>query len=228
MGISIGNAPGGAIGRVTARERQIFKVGQTLEAGVGGEQGFSAPDRAVRPIACPIEGQADQTPVLQTIVCHAGDDMGVVMLYRNPVGIQRRAPDILSTKKVWIQIMRYDLRLDAENMGEMTDTLLERFVCFDFLQVADVVAEISGPIPGKAKGIVPFGANGQGWLDIERQFHRIGCIAPAATEMDNRRRARINAICSRVHERLSIVHPHHRIIAAHVDLTVVQKEGIDE
>ena len=81
-----GDTPRGAAGRLTAGERQILKVGEAFEVRVGGEQDLSAPDRAIGPVSRPIKRETDQPPVIQAVVCHAGGDVGVMVLHPDAPG----------------------------------------------------------------------------------------------------------------------------------------------
>ena len=66
-------------GEVAPRQGDVGEVGGALEAGVVGGKDLAAPDRPVRAVPGPVEGHADDRPD-QSVLGHAGCDMGVVML----------------------------------------------------------------------------------------------------------------------------------------------------
>src|SRR5918995_7481976 len=121
MGISGSDAPGGAGGSGTVCERQIFQVGEPFEARKGGDQCLPTPDHAIRTVSGPVEGKSDQLSVVQPIIHHARNDMRVMMLDSNALDIE--TVGILRGEVMRMQVMRNELRLYAEDVRQMLNTL---------------------------------------------------------------------------------------------------------
>ena len=85
--IGSGDTPRSAAGSLTTRKWQILQVGEALKFRIGGEQDLPTQlDRAIGSVSRIVEGEANQLPVIQSVVGHAGGDMGVMMLHRDAPG----------------------------------------------------------------------------------------------------------------------------------------------
>ena len=132
----------------------------------------------------------------------------MVMLDAKPLNI--RMAGKLGGEITRIQIVSDDLRLDAKDVSEMMDTLLERSVRLGIAHIPDVMAEKRVAVPRQAEGILEIRPHGKGRFDLKGQPDRIWSIAaPSAQE-----------------KRAASIHFDDRIIGTNIDLAIVQQECI--
>ena len=129
-------------------------MGIALEAAIGCQQDFASPDRAIDAVARPIEGNPDNRKVgRQLVLCHAGCDVGVVML--DAKGWQMilfcTGEGVAGCHVIGVQVIGDVFRLNPKQCLEMADPILKRLQCLVIFQIADMVAEKRIAIAAKDK-----------------------------------------------------------------------------
>src|SRR6266545_364038 len=83
-------------------------------------------------------------------------------------------------------------------------------------------------IARQAECVLEFATDCERWLDFKWKLDRIRRISATATQIDNRRWTMDDVTYFIVPGRWSMVHPDNRIIATHVDLSIVNQECISK
>ena len=170
-----------ANGPVAARQRNITKMGATLESGEIGHQKFPAPDLAVRAEPGSVECDADDF-VGDPVLGHATRDVRVMMLDADLWKIRHLQRE-LGAQILRMQIVSDRGGRDAEELLHTIQRFAiedQRFVIF---QIADVLAQERMMLLGEAKSALEFGAASQNLSHRKTQRHWMGCVA-ARTAQD--------------------------------------------
>src|SRR5215208_911289 len=77
---------------------------------------------------------------------------------------------------IGMQIMCDDFRIHAEDVGKMTDLLLEGRICFGVFHVTDMMTEKSMMITGEAECVLELTAYGESGTNIKWQLDRVRSI----------------------------------------------------
>ncbi len=176
--------------RVAPAERHAAQAPRALEAGAAAEQELPAPDRAVGPVAGPVENDADAA--LQPVFRHHRRRVRKVVLDRDGLPARKAGSDFFRKRRGKIprvEVARHGLRPDAENPLHPLQPGPVVALHAVVFKVSEILAEV-GPVARKqAEAAFQVAAGGQRRPGCgDAQHHRQRHIAPAAPQ-DLRRSA---------------------------------------
>src|SRR5829696_2837003 len=176
---------------------------------------LSTPDGAVCTVAGPVEGNPDHALFCGTfVVREAARDVRPVVLdadSREPGFLQLTG--VFGGQVLGMQIVGDQLRAHVEEPAIMLDSFPERAQRLVVLHVPDVVAHEGVAVSDQADRVLELSTAGQSvTAEVRGQPERCRGVATGATDL-----VRSSSRCT-----------DHGVVAAHVDLTVVDKEVVGD
>ena len=115
-----GHAPRFANSGFTAGHGNVVEVGEAVEAIEGTDEHFPSPDAAIGTVARSVEREANDW-TCKGMLCHAGGDMGVMMLNRNEAEHALGGVSLCPAGReiAGMQVVRDNLRFDYEGVREV-------------------------------------------------------------------------------------------------------------
>ncbi len=175
-----------------------------------GDQHLATPQGAVGAVPDAVEGQGHH-PIGATVLDQARSHVRVVVLHPD----QRQAEIVghLGRQVLGVEVVGHRLRLDVVEVAEVVDRLEERLVRGEVLEIADVMARHDVLLARHGHRALELGAHGEDRTGRgTREANGGRRQAPRPTE----------------HLDPPGDGPHHRVVAADVDRTVVGEQSVDQ
>src|SRR5215210_4509894 len=176
---------------------------------------LSAPDGPVRPVAGAVKGDPDHTLFCGTLVVgEAARDVRLVVLYPDSreSGLLQLA-GVFGGEVFGMEVVGYQLWAHVEEPAVVLDSFPERSQRLVVLHVPDVVAHEGVVVFGQAERVLEFSTAGQRVPgEVCGQPERCRGVASGATD-------RVRSSSGRAD---------YGVVAAHVDLTVVDEEVVGD
>ncbi len=208
------HAPGFADGLVAAGHTDVAKMHRAPEPPIISDQKFPSPDSAIETVARAIECHPDDS-FAQAILGHATRHVAVVMLngHQGPTFGRGVFLGVLTRCVVGVQIMRRLLRLKREKLFVEEDVAHERPVGVEVIEVAEMMTEESVMSATEGERAFELPSHGQGGpTAFQRQSHGLGGVTARAPQRGV----------------VSVHHPHHRVVAADADRSIVRQEHVGD
>ncbi len=195
---------------VAPGQGHVAQVQQSLEPVVAGKEDLAAPDGAVGAVAGAVEGEADDAIVLgHAVLHHDGREMGMVMLdQRDVASVLLFGPP--SGLVAGVGVGDDGRWVDAVHVVELAHRPLEGGQRLEAAHVADVLADPGRTTRGQAERVLQLTPHGEHRRHLEGQADGEGGIAPGTPDGED----------------VTVTHPHHRVVARHVDGPVVEQPGV--
>src|ERR1039458_7093870 len=148
--------------RFASRHGDIVQMRESFKAFEAAYEHFPAPDAAVAAVPRSIEREPDDR-AFDSMLCHAGGDVRVVMLHGDDALSALRHPFLSPARRqvAWMQVVNHSFRFDLECVHHMCQRFAKEFETCKVLKVAQMLALIRELAASECKDILEVAANGE-------------------------------------------------------------------